>query len=75
MRTMNAHRRAKLIKEGKLKVFGREETLAALRTASGTHDLGDLEKMVDLGLIQAGRHKGKVVAWLTLDADQIRIEP
>lgn len=66
--------RAALIKAGKLKLLGRDETLAALRKAAGTDDLGDMVKMVDDGLIQAGKLNGEVVMWLTLEPDQIRIE-
>lgn len=68
----SAAKRAKLIAAGKLTVLDREATLGALRKACGD-DLGDMVKLVDDGILQAGRHKGEVVMWLALEADQIRL--
>lgn len=69
----SAAKRAALIEAGKLVVLDREATLAALRKLCG-NDLGDMVYLVDQGVLQAGRYKGKVAMWLTLEPDQIRID-
>jgi hypothetical protein len=71
----SAAKRAALIAAGKLMVLDREATLAALRKVCGKEGLGDLQAMVDDGVIQAGLYKGETVMWLNLEPDQIRIEP